>query len=223
MFIRNHRWRFPLCSWSNQLILTRFKLQTTGFTFALHAQSGWGAVVSYLQQKIQCNAVAKPHTKFGERRVERLFTDCTDWVERLFTDCTDWVERLFTDCTDSVERLLTDCTDWVQRLFTDWLRMYIWWSFCSLYLLACQVRVTVGGSGFCCCVCVMSFERESTPLFIDCSQSDSFIPKSIHWLMYSHARTASGRLLRMITFQRKGGGGCEYLMILIENFYVLVC
>ena len=25
---------------------------------------------------------------------------------------------------------------------------------CSLYLLACQVRVTVGDSGLCCCACV---------------------------------------------------------------------
>ena len=33
--------------------------------------------------------------------------------------------------------------------------MYLWWSLCTLYLLACQVRVTVGGSaGLCCCVCV---------------------------------------------------------------------
>ena len=30
--------------------------------------------------------------------------------------------------------------------------MYLWWSLCTLYLLACQVRVTVGGSGLCYCV-----------------------------------------------------------------------
>ena len=33
-------------------------------------------------------------------------------------------------------------------------RMYLWWSLCTLYLLPCQVRVTVGDSGLCCCVCV---------------------------------------------------------------------
>ena len=33
------------------------------------------------------------------------------------------------------------------------------WSLCTLYLLACQVRVTVGDSGLCCCVCVTSLER----------------------------------------------------------------
>ena len=30
--------------------------------------------------------------------------------------------------------------------------------FMSLYLLTCQVRVTVDKSGLCCCVCVMSFK-----------------------------------------------------------------
>ena len=30
---------------------------------------------------------------------------------------------------------------------------------CTLYLLACQLRVTAGDSGFCCCVCVTSFQR----------------------------------------------------------------
>ena len=37
------------------------------------------------------------------------------------------------------------------------LRMYLWWSLCALYLLACLMRVTVGNSGLCCCVCVMPF------------------------------------------------------------------
>ena len=40
---------------------------------------------------------------------------------------------------------------------------YLQWSLCTLYLLVCQVRVTVGNSGLCCCVCVMSFEQ----LFVD--------------------------------------------------------
>ena len=31
-------------------------------------------------------------------------------------------------------------------------------SLCTLYLLACQVRVTVGDSGLCYCVCVTAFE-----------------------------------------------------------------
>ena len=39
--------------------------------------------------------------------------------------------------------------------------------YCTLLLLACQVRVIVGDSGFCCCVCVMSLEHKLTPLFVD--------------------------------------------------------
>ena len=47
------------------------------------------------------------------------------------------------------------------------LRMYHWWSLCTLYSNACQVRVTVGDLGFCCCACVTSFERQLTPLCVD--------------------------------------------------------
>ena len=39
------------------------------------------------------------------------------------------------------------------------LRMYLWWSLYTLYLHACQVRVTVGDSGLCCCTCVKYLER----------------------------------------------------------------
>ena len=38
----------------------------------------------------------------------------------------------------------------------EYLRMYLWWSLCTLYLHACQVRVTVGDSGLCCCTFVTS-------------------------------------------------------------------
>ena len=37
--------------------------------------------------------------------------------------------------------------------------MYLWWSLCPLYFLAYQLRVTVGDSDLCCCVCVTSIER----------------------------------------------------------------
>ena len=40
-------------------------------------------------------------------------------------------------------------------------RMYLWWCLCTLYLHACQVRVTVGDSGLCCCTCVLYFERNN--------------------------------------------------------------
>ena len=35
------------------------------------------------------------------------------------------------------------------------MKMYLWWNLCTLYLLACQMRVPVGDLGLCCCVCVM--------------------------------------------------------------------
>ena len=38
------------------------------------------------------------------------------------------------------------------------LGMYLWWSLCTLYLHACQVRVAEGNSGLC-CICVTYFER----------------------------------------------------------------
>ena len=42
------------------------------------------------------------------------------------------------------------------------------WSLCTLYLLACQVRVTVG---LCCCVCVTSFRHKLYPLCVDSGQA----------------------------------------------------
>ena len=44
-------------------------------------------------------------------------------------------------------------------LCTLYLLAYLWWGLCTLYLLACQVRGTAGDSGLCCCVCVTSFVR----------------------------------------------------------------
>ena len=42
----------------------------------------------------------------------------------------------------------------LDRLEIESLRMHLWWILFSLYLLACQVRITVGDSGLCCCVFV---------------------------------------------------------------------
>ena len=47
---------------------------------------------------------------------------------------------------------------------------HLWWSLCTLYLHACQVRVTVGDSGLC-CTCVTYFERRLTPLSVDYARS----------------------------------------------------
>ena len=37
------------------------------------------------------------------------------------------------------------------------------------YILACQVGVTVGDSDLLLFVCVTSFERQLTPLYVDCT------------------------------------------------------
>ena len=34
--------------------------------------------------------------------------------------------------------------------------MYLWWSLVTLYLNVCQVRLTLGDSGLCCCPCVIN-------------------------------------------------------------------
>ena len=53
---------------------------------------------------------------------------------------------------------------------TGWFGLYPYWgcAFGEIYapciLLACQVRVTVGDFGFCCCIRVTSFEQQLSPL-----------------------------------------------------------
>ena len=48
------------------------------------------------------------------------------------------------------------------------LRLYLWWNLCTLYLHACQVRVTVGDSGLH-CTCGAYFERWCCMLIQDIS------------------------------------------------------
>ena len=38
-------------------------------------------------------------------------------------------------------------------------KMYLWWSLCTLYLRARQMRVTISNSGLCCRICVTFFKR----------------------------------------------------------------
>ena len=50
-------------------------------------------------------------------------------------------------------------------------RMYLWWSLRTLYLDACQVRVTVGDSGLCCWICVTYSELWLAPFCVALSIS----------------------------------------------------
>ena len=55
---------------------------------------------------------------------------------------------------------LSSLTEFVSlnQMYKQYLRTHLWWSLiCTLYLHVCQVRVTVGDSGLCCCTCVTSF------------------------------------------------------------------
>ena len=55
------------------------------------------------------------------------------------------------------------------------LRLYRWWSLCTLYLHACQMRVTVGNSGFCC-------------LLVWCLSSNNYLPSVLMLqVLLSHA------------------------------------
>ena len=77
----------------------------------------------------------------------------------------------------------------------------LWWSSCTLYLHACQVRVTVGYSSLCCCTCVYvfpvlpnSFVCWSNTHTHTLSLSHTHIhTHSMYWLV--HALDADGQVL----------------------------
>ena len=60
-----------------------------------------------------------------------------------------------------------------------------------LILHACQVRVTGGDSGLCCCVCVTSFERYLTPLSVATARAlcASFCFRLQEMCKYFHLKT----------------------------------
>ena len=89
----------------------------------------------------------------------------------------DWLKLLWTvgpgrSCSAQLDGKMYNVQDNTINSPQRWpqaeeLRMYLWWSWCTFYLHASQVRVTVGDSGLCCSVCVMSFECWLTPLAVD--------------------------------------------------------
>ena len=58
------------------------------------------------------------------------------------------------------------------------LRMYLWWSLCTLYLLACQVRVIIGDSGLCCTLCYVFWALINSLL---CHQHQLYRQNSRKW------------------------------------------
>ena len=65
----------------------------------------------------------------------------------------------------------------------------------TLYLL---VRVAVGDSGLCCCVCVTSFERSLTPLFVDWQKAGSWCIANIAWIMQEIVRASPWKLAQCL-------------------------
>ena len=68
--------------------------------------------------------------------------------------------------------------------------MYLSWSLCTVYLLACQVRVATGNLGLHCYVCVTFFWCRLAPLL-----SDLFL--SLHWTR--RVRGATGHVMVQCT------------------------
>ena len=71
------------------------------------------------------------------------------------------IKSVYTNIFPSALLRLEQSSLFISTLFASGInvRMYLWWSLCTLYLHACWVRVTVGDSGLCCCVCVTYFDR----------------------------------------------------------------
>ena len=82
------------------------------------------------------------------------------------------------------------------------LRTYLWWSLCNLYLLAGQVRVTVDDSGVC-CVCARSLERCLTPLFADPALWASFCFRLLLLTTFSRTTEMKRRSKRTERQRRK--------------------
>ena len=54
----------------------------------------------------------------------------------------------------------TDHGIWEKQILSSFFcRICNWAALRTMYLLACQMKVTVGNSGLCCCVCTTSFEH----------------------------------------------------------------
>ena len=101
-------------------------------------------------------------SRFSRRRPAQLFQGCgSRWWHSHATFGVIEVMCMYFVTFRALTRMLVVsylCLGSKSIKKTSMLRMYLWWSLYTLYLLACQMRVTVDDSGLCCCVCVMSLE-----------------------------------------------------------------
>ena len=120
---------------------------------------------------MQINAVTREKKKsspVGPKTKDRTQLS-KDYVRVL--NKTGFVWCLYTPVSTSVSELEGMCAPEGGILFSFlFLTMYLSWSLCTLYLLAFQVRVTVGDASVCCCACMTSFERCIAPFFVDFNQ-----------------------------------------------------
>ena len=93
--------------------------------------------------------------------------------------------------------------------------MYLWWSLCTLYLYACQVKVTIGDSGLCCCTCVMCFERQLTPLGVDSTRVHN---KTLQFFEFSKHQYVSGCMPPGVGIQNKQQQNPSSLRIIQDKY-----
>ena len=82
--------------------------------------------------------------------------------------------------------------------FCHTLRMYLWQSLCTLYLLACRVRATAGDSVLACCVCVMPAEHLLTPVCVD------FVMHCLSWSALCFKKGGAMEISHVITGRHTG-------------------
>ena len=98
---------------------------------------------------------------------------------------------------------------------------YFWRSFCTLFLLSRQMRVTVGHSGLC-CVSVTSFERWLTPLFVDSKRNQFETDHQITDHLETEEKTnTDSQYFVHIEMGRKRCGGIIVLWCFVLCFFVV--
>ena len=89
-------------------------------------------------------------------------------------------------------------------------RLYLWCSVCTLYLLACQVRVTTGNSVLCyvcvMLVCSLSHCYVKSDQKMNVKSKEHFKTKSVFWVCISVSLWLTGRYLLTYSVSSTGWG-----------------
>ena len=100
--------------------------------------------------------------------------------------------------------------------------MYLWWSLCTLYSLACQVRVTVVASGLCCWIHVNRIRLSSVFLLDSFCLAWKDVPL-VEFMYPVFARTPGGSYCRC--FKPLLLSSCDFFQPLITFLclFILPC